>query len=380
MPSIQEAVGCRYRYDPLDRLVGTTPTADAASQRFYCINRFTTDIQDLLKRSIFQHGNQLLAQHQRDGKTVLATLLVTDQQRSVLNTINTNSPQPIAYSPYGHRPADSGLSSLLGFNGERRDSATGYYLLGNGYRAFNPVLMRFNSPDSWSPFGDGGLNPYTYCLGDPLNKSDETGHVAKLALLKGLVRAKSQLVASLTRARARLEMVGKPEEFLYQTYRDRAEISGAIVHNLRTTVSNENGSTHFTYPSGLQRNVRNTPYSLLESSYNATPGGLLQPGVTGDIPPIPTGDLNRLEQNLASRNYFNYMSPARVHPFSPAKAQDAALSALKGNASGVPPGFAEHKMHRYMKRNAAGFERYDDLGEAYKRALSEHQTLIRRNN
>ncbi|KAG0373379.1 hypothetical protein BGX24_011777, partial [Mortierella sp. AD032] len=25
-------------------------------------------------------------------------------------------------------------------------------------RAFNPVLMRFNSPDSSSPFGSGGLN------------------------------------------------------------------------------------------------------------------------------------------------------------------------------------------------------------------------------
>ncbi|EGH35731.1 hypothetical protein PSYJA_44541, partial [Pseudomonas syringae pv. japonica str. M301072] len=37
---------------------------------------------------------------------------------------------------------------------------TGHYLLGNGYRAFNPVLMRFNSPDSLSPFGEGGVNAY----------------------------------------------------------------------------------------------------------------------------------------------------------------------------------------------------------------------------
>jgi RHS repeat-associated protein len=65
---------------------------------------------------------------------------------------------------------------LLGFNGERPDAVTGHYLLGNGYRAFNPVLMRFNSPDSWSPFGKGGLNTYTYCLGDPVNFSDPNGH------------------------------------------------------------------------------------------------------------------------------------------------------------------------------------------------------------
>lgn len=37
-----------------------------------------------------------------------------------------------------------------------------------------PVLMRFNCPDSWSPFG--GVNPYAYCAGDPVNHADPTGH------------------------------------------------------------------------------------------------------------------------------------------------------------------------------------------------------------
>lgn len=103
-------------------------------------------------------------------------LLATDQQRSVLNALDANRPHPIAYTPYGHRSQGNGVLSLLGFNGELPDPVTGCYLLGNGYRAFNPVLMRFNSPDSWSPFGDGGLNAYAYCAGDPLNKRDPTGH------------------------------------------------------------------------------------------------------------------------------------------------------------------------------------------------------------
>ncbi|MCU6375056.1 hypothetical protein [Morganella morganii] len=34
---------------------------------------------------------------------------------------------------------------------------SGSYHPGNGYRAYNPVLMRFNCPDSLSPFGGGGL-------------------------------------------------------------------------------------------------------------------------------------------------------------------------------------------------------------------------------
>ena len=67
-------------------------------------------------------------------------------------------------------------SCVLGFNGERLDPISGHYHLGNGYRAYNPVLMRFTCPDSWSPFGDGGINPYAYCAGDPVNRADPSGH------------------------------------------------------------------------------------------------------------------------------------------------------------------------------------------------------------
>lgn len=77
------------------------------------------------------------------------------------------------YSPYGYCP-DS--LSPLGFNGERLDSVAGSYLLGIGYRLFNPALMRFSSPDYISPFGAGGLNCYGYCLQDPINYRDPSGN------------------------------------------------------------------------------------------------------------------------------------------------------------------------------------------------------------
>jgi len=67
-------------------------------------------------------------------------------------------------------------SYLLAFNGERRDPLSGAYHLGNGYRAYNPQLHRFNAPDSWSPFGAGGINPYIFCAGDPINRADPSGH------------------------------------------------------------------------------------------------------------------------------------------------------------------------------------------------------------
>lgn len=147
---------CRYRYDPLDRLTSHNLSGIPERHRFYCKSRLATEVQGAVGNSIIQQGDLLLAQHQRQNGVLESTLLATDLQRSVLNTLKSDrQPQPIVYSPYGHRPAESGLTSLLGFNGERPDPVTGYYLLGNGYRAFNPVLMRFNSPDSWSPFGKG---------------------------------------------------------------------------------------------------------------------------------------------------------------------------------------------------------------------------------
>lgn len=36
--------------------------------------------------------------------------------------------------------------------------------------------MRLNTPDSWSPFGKGGLNAYAYCEGEPILRSDPDGH------------------------------------------------------------------------------------------------------------------------------------------------------------------------------------------------------------
>lgn len=166
----------RYTYDPLDRLVNCTPSDQPYIQRFYCKTHLCTEIQGVVHRSIVQHEDQLLAQYLREGTEVTTTLLATDLQRSVLYALHGKPSLGLAYTPYGHRPLSNDLLSLLGFNGEQPDPITAHYHLGNGYRQFNPVLMRFNNPDSLSPFGDGGLNAYAYCAGDPRNQSDPTGH------------------------------------------------------------------------------------------------------------------------------------------------------------------------------------------------------------
>ncbi|WP_257230265.1 RHS repeat-associated core domain-containing protein [Pseudomonas sp. SbOxS1] len=185
--SPSETVLCHYHYDPLDRLISHALADTPGRQRFYCKSRLTTEIQGAMCYSIVQQDDQLLAQQRSGGDVPDTTLLATDQQRSVLQTVKANHPtQPIAYSPYGHRSVESGLLSLLGFNGERPDPVTGCYLLGNGYRAFNPVLMRFNSPDNFSPFQEGGLNSYAYCKGEPVNNSDSSGHLTDKIMLRML--------------------------------------------------------------------------------------------------------------------------------------------------------------------------------------------------
>ncbi|SFW36016.1 MULTISPECIES: RHS repeat-associated core domain-containing protein [Pseudomonas] len=175
MSSNRQTLLCHYRYDPLDRLADCSPSAQVSTQRFYLKERLSSEIQGTVQRSIFQQDDRLLAQQLRQPGTVETTLLATDQQRTVLHAVAAAQSHALAYTPFGHRPLENGLLSLLGFNGERPDPVTGHYLLGNGYRAFNPVTMRFNSPDRLSPFGKGGLNAYGYCSGDPINRVDPAG-------------------------------------------------------------------------------------------------------------------------------------------------------------------------------------------------------------
>ncbi len=170
-----EIVLCRYEYDPLDRLASRTSTADALTRTFYRADRLASEIQGAEQRSFFHREHQLLALQRMIGKKLATTLAATDQAGSVLHTADSGQHTAIAYAPYGHHAP---LRHLPGFNGERPDPLTGHYLLGKGYRAYNPTLMRFNRPDSLSPFGEGGLNPYAYCLGDPINRHDPTGQVS----------------------------------------------------------------------------------------------------------------------------------------------------------------------------------------------------------
>ncbi|PYC25011.1 RHS repeat-associated core domain-containing protein [Pseudomonas mosselii] len=113
-------------------------------------------------------------------------LLASDQQRSIFFEANeANSSRSLSYSPYGFLSA---LGNTVGFNGGRLEFPVGNYFLGKGYRVFNPFFMRLSSPDSMSPFAAGGVNSYAYCLGDPVNRRDPSGHVPVLNSLRQSIR------------------------------------------------------------------------------------------------------------------------------------------------------------------------------------------------
>ncbi|MBC3412961.1 RHS repeat-associated core domain-containing protein [Pseudomonas sp. SWRI51] len=125
----------------------------------------------------------------------------------------------LAYSPYGisEPPPEN---HCLAFNGELWQAAFQGYLLGNGQRPFNPVLMRFMMADRMSPFGRGGLNTYAYCGGDPINNVDPSGHIHLPASLAHWINSKFGRTVFNARHRTPLRGLGiDPLKNPYELYK-----------------------------------------------------------------------------------------------------------------------------------------------------------------
>jgi RHS repeat-associated protein len=318
--STRETVLCRYHYDPLDRQNGCTALQQPAIQRFHCKSRLATEIQGSARWSIFQQDDQLLAQHSHLDAKVTATLLTTDQQRSVLNALEATQPNPLAYTPYGHRPAKNSLLSLLGFNGERPDPVTGHYHLGNGYRQFNPVLMRFNSPDSWSPFEDGGLNAYAYCSGDPVNKVDPNGHAFSgflmvvggvASIVGGVILAKKEGSAAFFGGLALMVLgvaamgvgMGSMTTSSYHSLANRRLSSSSPLSNTRSRPFASTTPQKSNTPQYPIKTQSITPTSnLLRSNFT---NGVLKPPTRNQLQFFGKFNIPRPKLNETSTNKFN---------------------------------------------------------------------------
>ena len=268
MSKQRKIVASTYLYDPLDRLA-----ASNSIQRFYNDTRIATEIEGERKSRFFETDSHPLALQQH-GSLPGTTLLATDQQTSVLNGVSPEGAlHAQAYSPFGHHPIGTSLNGA-GFNGERPEPLTGHYLLGQGYRAFNPVLMRFNSPDSWSPFGEGGINAYAYCDNDPLNKVDPTGHFPNI--WKGLKNIFTSRVYS------KKKLVTKVSADVLKKYTPATETI-STTHGLQ--VASDIAPPPYSAGNFRTRNITSTEY-LSPPPYRKTAPAYDNTGIT--IAPITT--------------------------------------------------------------------------------------------
>lgn len=102
-----------------------------------------------------------------------SAILAIDTQGSIVRHQNTHDGTAFCYTAFGHTPFNG---RALRFTAQVHEPFEGY-VLGKGYRVYSPILMRFLSVDSLSPFAEGGINAYVYCGGDPVNHIDPSGHM-----------------------------------------------------------------------------------------------------------------------------------------------------------------------------------------------------------
>lgn len=194
-----------YGYDADGRLVTQTPVNAQPLQFFYSQDVLTGQRQGGTSVSFFRDGNAAHGRTVRTGTATTSDIYELDSSNSVIGrTGQDGRTSGIMYTPYGEsdlnigaRPDELATQPAIAFNGQHLDVLANLYHLGNGRRAYSPELMVFLSPDPLSPFGDGGLNPYAYCNGDPINMVDPSGLKGLLKALIGLIVAVIVFVAAV---------------------------------------------------------------------------------------------------------------------------------------------------------------------------------------
>jgi len=143
---------------------------------FYQKNAVQAVLQSDGNVTILRAPGAPLAEHGSASAHSRGLVLGCDQKGSPMTLLSALETYTGRYTPYG---SETTLPSVTGFTGQLKFRSLPGYFLGNGYRFFNTVLMRFYSPDSLSPFAAGGINAYMYCAGDPVNRSDPSGHIGE---------------------------------------------------------------------------------------------------------------------------------------------------------------------------------------------------------
>lgn len=159
-------------------------------------------------RKIFRTHELLLAENIIESSKGIK-LLASNENGTVLAELNEQSSDSIAYSAYGHYFNQQDSNFLIRFNAEILNSVLLSYALGNGNRIYSPLRMRFNSPDDYSPFEEGGLNSYAYCFCDPVNFIDPSGNNPIRSFFKGIANTLGLRTKGATKAQSTESVTGE---------------------------------------------------------------------------------------------------------------------------------------------------------------------------
>ncbi|KAJ5729088.1 uncharacterized protein N7483_003596 [Penicillium malachiteum] len=182
----QNQLLCEYGYDATDRLVRQSIPNEPDTEFSYRGGSLIAVTKGDHQTSFISDGNIYWGTVQQQGTEVTTQLWASDAHHSVSTWLDTRDSGQVhdqAYTPYGF----SSDGATVGFNAQWRDPVTGWYHLGTGYRVYNPSLKIFLQPDAWSPFTSGEINPYAYCLGNPINRADPSGHFSWRSFIQILV-------------------------------------------------------------------------------------------------------------------------------------------------------------------------------------------------
>lgn len=176
-----------YFYDALNRLLQKKSKNKEIQSFNYEGNELISSIKSYLDSEITYTSKFLKLNHepisssQEEGDSKYFHLFSSNQSKTPVFSIDneqaSSGPSYYYFDPYGNKK-EKNNEVMPSFNGEFFDNVSQTYHLGNGYRSYSPTLMRFTSPDNLSPFSFGGINCYTYCLGDPINNVDPSGHLS----------------------------------------------------------------------------------------------------------------------------------------------------------------------------------------------------------
>lgn len=304
-------------------------------RRFYSGALISAEIDDT-KNVRFFGTNTLPLAELASGDLII--LSATNQKKTAIFSIAPNVIYPQAYSPYGHRVAAEGSPGLLEFNGERAEPASRNYLLGLGYRSYNPTLMRLHNPDSWSPFGLGGLNAYSYCLGDPVNYSDPSGHI--------LFNQNTQSSIARWRARAQINLM----------YRNAHDTKSHIDNISKTIAATYNGAT-ITPPLKTKDRILEKAFS----SYNGKPGEIQD--IARNTITVKQKHINSVVRDLEGygASVHRISAEGRADGYSGVHAFIKGPSGIWGEIQVQPPSMIFSRYSSDITRATLGSQHYGDL-------------------